>query len=336
MNECGHIDAPPYTYAMVRDPCGVGPTHRRNRPGKSKRMQLVPIITMEEVELALVSMRIAWRTEELRQLERQLAPLEAAFSAFEIRVADRAGGLTVERDRLLHICSELESYTARIHARLAADPEGHLDAVFAPEELRAIGELLGVEVPESWFGRESRATTSGDGWYSTDGTWAGASRIHLRTESPADVEELRTLYRQLARAFHPDLAENDSERALRQEMMLRINHAWHMRDLPAMREIVADGNDLVSGRMKSAISYRLAWHRRELARLEAECIRLQGRITSLRSSKTATLWHNSTLANAAISRHISRLQREIDDLSSRHQSAMEEFRVALGIYASMR
>lgn len=299
-------------------------------------MQLVPITTTEDVELALISMRIAWKTDELRQLKQQLRPLEAAFSAFEQRVATQSGTLTTERDRLRHICNELERYTARIHARLLADPDGHMSAIFSPAELRTIGQLCGVEVPESWFGSEAHTATSGDGWYATDDAWYHPPSRPEHSHNGSDSDELRPLFRQLARTFHPDLTEDETERAFRQEVMLRINQAWHMRDLVAMREISADVTDLIRGKLLSAVAYRLAWHRRELARLEDECEQLRIRITSLRSSKTVALWHNPALANAAIARHVTRLQQEIATLTSRHESALEEFRLALGSYAANR
>ena len=298
-------------------------------------MQLVPITTFEDVELALVSMRIAWQTDELRHLQKQRAPLEQKFAAFEQRVAAQSGNLTAERNRLRHMCNELERYTTRIQARLLADPDGHLSAIFTPDELRTIGNLCGVDVPESWFGPEPRTTTFGEGWSSTDDSWFEASS-HAEVPNRDDVDELRALYRQLARTFHPDLTEDESERTFRQEVMLRINHAWHMRDIAEMREITADVRDLVSGKMLSAVAYRLAWHRRELARIEDECDQVRTRIAALRASKTVALWHNPSLANAAISRHVSRLQQEITRLTTRHEAALEEFRQALGTYVATR
>lgn len=321
---------------MVRDLHGYVPPCRREQILPAT-MHLVPVTTIEEVEVALVSMRIAWQRGELRELKRQLAPLEDAFTAFEQRVAAQSGTLAAERDRLRHICSELERYTARLHARLIADPDGHMSSVFTPDELRSIGELCGVDVPESWFGNEDLQTaTSGDGWYTTDNDWFEEPDPEATPESREEAEELRTLYRQLAKTFHPDLTEDETERSFRQEVMLRINHAWQLRDLHAMREIGADVKDLVNGQLMSVVAHRLAWHRRELVRLEDECHQLRTRIASLRSSKTVALWHNSTLANAAIVRHVSRLQQEISNLTTRRESALEEFRQALGLYASSR
>lgn len=300
-------------------------------------MQLVPVVTNEELQLSLVSMRIAWQTAELRELQRQLAPLEIAFSGFERRVAAQSSGLIAERDRLRLICNELEQYTARLHARLIADPDGHMSAVFSPDELRAIGELCGVDVPETWFGPErSATTTSGEGWYATGDDWVEEPPADARPDSRDEAEELRSLYRQLARTFHPDLTEDDSERTFRQEVMLRINHAWHLRDLHGMREIHADVQDLVNGQLMSAVAYKLAWHRRELSRIEDECHQARNRIVSLRSSKTVVLWHNPALANAAIARHVARVRQEINELTSRHTVALEDFRQALGTYAANR
>lgn len=299
-------------------------------------MHLVPIITIEEVELALLSMRVTWQAEELARLQRQLEPLESAFSAFEHRVARQANGVTAERNRLRTVCAEMENYTARIHARLVADPDGHLGAVFSPDELRRIGTLCGVEVPDDWFGEELHATTCGDGWYSTDESWQEMPISQDNSPTDDDAAELRSLYRQLARTFHPDLTNDDRERDFRQEVMLRINHAWHVRDLPGMRAIRNDVHDLLSGQMMSAVAYRLAWHKRELARLQEECQQCIKRIAALRSSKTMTLWHNPALANAAISRHISRIEREILELEQRRIAALDEFRQALGAYTSSR
>ena len=299
-------------------------------------MQLVPVITIEEVELALISMRLAWQTDEYQRLQDQLEPLESAFAAFEYQVAQKSGGLTAERDRLREICSEMEQYTARIHARLAADPDGHLAAVFSQDELRRIGQLCGVDVPDSWFEDELRATTFGEGWYATDSDRPENPLESRELPPESEMDELRTLYRELARTFHPDLAEDTNEHSFRQEVMLRINHAWHLRDLNGMRAIRHDVRDLLTGKQVSATAYKLAWYQRELTAMEEKCSVCADRIAALRTSKTFALWHNPTLAGTAISRYISRLRNEIEALQMRHESAMDEFRLALGAYAASR
>jgi hypothetical protein len=298
-------------------------------------MHLVPLTTLEELELALLARQIAEKAAELEQLQVQLAPLERAFAAFEQRVARQSAPVTAERDALRHLCNEVERFTARLHARLVADPDGVMADVFTPEELRYIGELFGIDVPEDWFAPELRTTTYGAEW-----EWAGDAqeRTDVRSTKPREIEspDLRSLYRQLARTFHPDLTQDEHERRFREEMMLRINAAWELRDLPTMQAIRKDVRDLLSGRLVSASAYRLAWQRRELAHLVLSCTRCSTRLATLRSSKTIMLWHDPALANAAIARHMARLEQEVAQLGIRKEQVVEEFRLALAAFAAHR
>ena len=52
-----------------------------------------------------------------------------------------------------------------------------------------------------------------------------------RPPSPASEAQIKRLYRQLARRFHPDLAADDASRVLRTEKMATINAAYAARSL---------------------------------------------------------------------------------------------------------
>lgn len=297
-------------------------------------MQIVPTTTQEEIEHQLLARQIAEQAEVLAALREELAPLERAFTSFEQRVAHQSAAKTAERDRLRLLCDEIERFTVRLHARLEADPDGVMSSVFTPDELRYIGDLFGIDVPEDWFDMESHATTDQDDWQ-----WAEEYAWKREDPGPEPIPEsadLRRLYRHLARTFHPDLTTDAGERHFRQEMMLRINHAWELRDLQTMQAIRDDVLDLLAGAIESVDAYRLAWQRRELAQLVQACAHCSTRIASLRNSKTVALWHNTTLANAAIARHITRIEQEIDRLMARKEVAVNEFRLALGTYSAHR
>lgn len=53
----------------------------------------------------------------------------------------------------------------------------------------------------------------------------------LQPVSPASEAEIKQLYRQLARRFHPDLAVNEADRTDRTEKMTAINNAYAARSL---------------------------------------------------------------------------------------------------------
>lgn len=294
-------------------------------------MQLVPITIQVDLECALLALQIRDAQRELARLQRELAPLETAFGLFEQKVASQSAGVTAERNRLRKRCLQIEHYTNRVHARLLADPEGHFADIFTPNELRAIGDLFGIEVPEDWFGTESRTTTSSGAW-----EWADDPQLEpsVKPLPQDDLTELRTLYRELAKIFHPDLTTDPDEHALRAEMMLRINHAWQTRDLATMRELHRGSSDLLDIGTSRARVWQLQQLRRDLAQILQRCTGARTRLQSLRRSKTRALWYDTALANAAIARHIRKLKTEIEQLQEREALATEEFRQAFGQYAS--
>lgn len=72
-----------------------------------------------------------------------------------------------------------------------------------------------------------------------------------RDESPAPeprrrnregdlTERIKALYRDLARRFHPDLAQTEQERAERTHMMTLVNQAYHERDIDMLEALNAD------------------------------------------------------------------------------------------------
>lgn len=291
--------------------------------------QLVPITIEVDRECALVSRQIATAQHELWQLQHELAPLETAFGLFEQKVAAQSAGITAERNALRRKCQQIEYYTNRLHARMCADPGGHLDEVFSPAELRAIGDLFGIEVPSTWFGEASRATTSDGSW-----EWADDTAPDQRSRAlPADdAAELRQLYLELAKAYHPDLAADPEEHLLRTEMMLRINLAWQTQDLSSMRDLHRGSTSLMNGGSARTQLWHLEQLRRDLAQILARCAQARARLQSLRQSKTRALWHDAALANAAIARHVRRLEQEVRELQAREKVAIDEFRIAFGQY----
>lgn len=304
-------------------------------------MHLERVITTEEHELAELTLRIAWRSTHVETLEAELRPLQRAFEAFEWAYTQRVGRLAQELQAVRETVLGIEQKTARIHARLVADPGGVLGDIFDRHELREIGEMFGIDVPDEWFAdRRQRYQEGNRDWSWADGG-AGEEEIlrrlgrNSRSRLPEEeAAELRTRYRDLARRFHPDLAGNDDERAFRQEVMLRINHAWQCRDLDAMCAIEDELEHMLPGWSAGHVAHRLAWARREHQRLVDEAEKLTRRIRQLRGSKTFPLWFNPTLGQSTIASRASALQRDIEVEQQRLEDARLAFQQALAHYAT--
>lgn len=294
-------------------------------------MKLARIISPEEHEYAELTIRIAWRERHIDALEAELRPLQQAFETFEWAYTQRVGRLATELQALRATVERMHERTTRIHARLVSDPDGVLGDLFDRDELCEIGEMFGIEVPDEWFARARQGSRQGDpdwAWGNGDGAEEEILQRLRREGRPRlredEAAELRTRYRALARRFHPDLAESDEERLFRQEVMLRINHAWQCCDIDALRDIEMELDRLVPGWSASHMAHRLAWARREHARLTVQADTLMRRIRQLRRSKTFPLWFNPTLGQSTIASRAAALQRDI----AREQERLEEARVA--------
>ena len=90
--------------------------------------------------------------------------------------------------------------------------------------------------------------------------------------APAARKDLKSLYRDLAKRAHPDLATDDAERASRGALMVEINEAYRRSDLTALKAIFARPS--ASGREGPDD---------DMERLRAEITRLDGLISKIRA-----------------------------------------------------
>jgi len=105
----------------------------------------------------------------------------------------------------------------------------------------------------------------------------------------APPEDLKTLYRRLARLLHPDLVQGDAaERARRSDLMARANEAWRRRDQVAL-ELLAERLGAGGAEALFTESDRLAHLARRAAAMEAALARLSSALHRLETSPAARL-----------------------------------------------
>ncbi|MGV9449846.1 hypothetical protein [Streptomyces sp. NPDC003635] len=174
------------------------------------------------------------RPEE--RLERAVRAAEQALIEYEIAV--ETFRVEVENFSRLHHqklgpmyarLDELEARIAEARAERSGDPE---DLRKAQEARARVMPMPGVE--ELFHG-----------WMDGDGLFPEASA--MLTDQPVrppqrvrPSEEARKLYRELARKAHPDLAQEDAERARREEFITRVNAAYARGDEALLRELAEE------------------------------------------------------------------------------------------------
>lgn len=170
------------------------------------------------------------------RLERAVRAAEQALIEYEIAV--ETFRVEVENFSRLHHqklgpvytrLDELDAHIAEIRAARSGDPE---DLRKADEARARVMPMPGVE--ELFHG-----------WMDSEGLFPEAAA--MLTEQPVrppqrvrPSDEARKLYRELARKAHPDLAQEDTERARREEFITRVNAAYSRGDEPLLRELAEE------------------------------------------------------------------------------------------------
>jgi DNA repair exonuclease SbcCD ATPase subunit len=212
------------------------------------------------------------------------------YETIDEKLARLRAALVRAHDELIDAEAQLADRAAEIHSfeREFESRVGHLiDALASLEEevaeyLRRIQNLRDERV----FGQGYRSV---DEQYRR--TWyvppKSAPEPPPKPLPPATEEQIKKLYRRLARRFHPDLAHDDVDRAYRTDKMKAINDAYAAR---SMVELVALANEMdeeshritpLSGQtdaeMVKALEDELARCQRRLQEIETELRNLHNR-----------------------------------------------------------
>ncbi|MFD6414943.1 hypothetical protein [Streptomyces sp. NPDC060194] len=165
----------------------------------------------------------------VRAAEQALIEFEIAVETFRIEVENFS---RLHHQKLGPMYARLDELEARI-AEAKAARSGDPDDVRLAAELRAqVQPMPGVE--ELFHG-----------WMDSEGLFPEAQSMLTGQEvrPPQRVrpsDEVRKLYRELARKAHPDLAQEDAERSRREEFITRVNAAYARGDEERLREFAEE------------------------------------------------------------------------------------------------
>jgi len=224
--------------------------------------------SLQQIELSAQIAHYQALLEKTRQqlvdAETGLAERLAQIEQFEFRLR---ANLSPQMNRLERLQKEIEQL--RRELRQAVDQWGDIDR---EHDLWSIPEM------ETIFQAEGA-------------TAAGHFRYRPHPTPPPDLElarevqaELKQLYRQLARRFHPDMAVDELDGTRRTDLMTAVNAAYAAGDLEQLRQIALEpesANLLDSAQSEAellaALQEELARCRRRLEEIEAELARLNRR-----------------------------------------------------------
>nr|WP_238426459.1 hypothetical protein [Streptomyces adustus] len=165
----------------------------------------------------------------VRAAEQALIEYEIAVETFRVEVENFSRLHHQKLGPMYARLDELEAQIAEAKAARTGDPEDLRKA----QDARA--RVLPMPGVEELF----------HGWMDGDGLFPEA--VAMLTDQPVrppqrvrPSDEVRKLYRELARKAHPDLAQEEDERRRREEFITRVNAAYARGDENLLRELAEE------------------------------------------------------------------------------------------------
>jgi hypothetical protein len=231
--------------------------------------------------LSQVLHEVATVEAELRERKAELAEAYVQLSAFRLEYDTRVGRKVEELER---VEAELACCRERIDWYRQWGPKG-------PPRTRS--GSLHVPVEEQYRRTWVRPEKSTYRFDDSQATWGqgGGGRRHpdsspgwyrrgLDPRGPPDEAQIKRLYRELCRRFHPDLTQDPAERAWRTEIMALVNEAYQARDLAELEALAVRDPHFPWGKA-STPEQRLAALSEELAQLRQRLRQVKGEIREL-------------------------------------------------------
>ncbi|MET9424324.1 hypothetical protein ABZY06_26940 [Streptomyces sp. NPDC006540] len=161
--------------------------------------------------------------------EHALIEFEIAVETFRVEVENFSRLHHQKLGPMYARLDDLDAQIAEARAARSGDPE---DLRKAQEARALVLPMPGVdELFHDWMDSEGLSPE------------AAAMLTDQPVQAPKRVrpsEEARKLYRELARKAHPDLAQDETERARRDEFITRVNAAYGLGDAAKLRELAEE------------------------------------------------------------------------------------------------
>jgi hypothetical protein len=214
------------------------------------------------------------RRNQLARLEQERADVRIEIDAFQVEYLAQVGRAQADLEALeLHL-AEYRSRNELLRFRRNA---------LTPDQL---------EYEVQWRLRGQREQFAG---YQESVRRAESTVESRRSESmPIDSAAIKSVYRELAKQIHPDLAADDEDRQARGRLMAQANEAYARHDAQTLEAML----DRAEGWIGPPVPQGDDWLRAEIARLDDIIREARAEIAGLNRSEWMTMKLDAALAQA--------------------------------------
>ncbi len=253
-------------------------------PGPIRRAQVVVSTQVtplpEDAELARLEARLRQLEDELAEQEEKLATIRRDHADFLSRYLGIVGVRLAKLDRL---AAEIASAIAARDPSSRREQEAERARNRAAESARALGD-------------------------DTDALAASAER-----EERGTPDELRALYRKAAKAVHPDLAFDESDRQVREDLMTQVNRAYERGDAEQLQQIMDGWSARPEAIPGDSVGAKLVRAIRAVAAVEIRLAAIADEVAMLARDDLHMLRQEEQLAKSAGRNLLREMAAELDE-----------------------
>lgn len=268
-----------------------------NKSTSNGRSNYKGLQSTADAELTRLRMRLNKKREYIAILELELFNTRVTIHEFMQLYNERVG--------------QLEAYLRNLRRKLYEVLEAQRPNMESDEE------PFDPEAEEERFTYQDRDENSG---------WRKIGQAKKSKYSPKMEEQIKKLFRELARRFHPDLTSDPEEKKWREEIMTRVNQAYSNRDLKALRAL-AERPDRPVDSPNQTKEEEIANLKAELKRLDGVISDLKARIKHLEQSPAWQLKMEARLKRRSGADLLTELEAKIQE----QIADLEEHLIVLGI-----
>jgi curved DNA-binding protein CbpA len=236
-------------------------------------------------------------TETTNNWRSQVEELQKLLAVVQVELIDAETGLAEKLAAINAFEFKLRALTSRLVARLdKLDKE--IEAL--RQKLRWLDNEWGDAAGGPWSVDDVEEVATGSGAQA-----AGEYRYRQSAPETAPLEldekegvELKKLYRQLARRFHPDLGLTAVDREYRTRLMMAINAAYAAHDLDKLRQLALEPDSVNELELADSDQRLAEALLRELDRCRRRLQEIKVEMANLEKHKSARLMRQVELAQA--------------------------------------
>jgi hypothetical protein len=278
----------------------------------------------------------AMPTANNRQPANQLQPVDSPY--------EQANRLRLELAEVQRELVEAEAILAqeqaavnafRMHARLMLDELADAVQTLLAEKQRLLTRLALLR-------QDEHTTSSGgnEGQESLNERLAGDEpdpiEDVLPTATPRDKAAEKRLYRELARRFHPDLAETAAELAYRTSVMAAVNAAYTADDTQTLYDLAGELEPVELRELALIPTPELRQLRERLMQCRRRRRKVQRQLETLRQDNTARLWRKAQEMDPANEDWWTAVRRDLEEARTRLTVEVNSLAEALAAFEPIR